>query len=76
MKEKYVKPEVELIEFELTEAIASCAAQVANWSDLTSCSLKEPFASLGNFGEGETQCTQPIKGYCYFTSTASMAFSS
>lgn len=81
MKKTYQKPEVRVIEFSLMEAIAatSCVAQVYNHADGTSCKLLPPFDMPGiefNFGTGEVECTAPIEGYCYFTSTETAVFAS
>lgn len=76
MKEKYVKPEVELIEFTLTEAVASsCAMSVYNQGQY-SCQLKGEFDIWGPnpFAE-DNACETPIQGYCYYTS-ATIVFAS
>ncbi len=78
MKKPYVKPEIQVISFTLSEAIAasSCAAQIYNHAK-DGCQKLPPFDMLDfNFGATETPtCTIPIEGYCYFTS-ANMIFSS
>lgn len=78
MKKTYVKPEIQLIEFTLNQAIASstCAAQMYNHAK-DSCDKLPPFDMPGiEFTFGETEnCSTPIVGYCYFTST-NMLFSS
>lgn len=80
MKKPYVKPEIQVISFTLSEAIAasSCAAQVYNHADGESCQLLPPFDMVPfNFGATDTPtCSIPIEGYCYFTSTETMVFSS
>lgn len=79
MKKNYVKPEIQLIEFTLNQAIASstCAAQMYNHAGKETCDLLPPFDMVEfNFGTGDTPaCTIPVDGYCYFTST-NMLFSS
>lgn len=79
MKKPYVKPEIQVISFTLSEAIAasSCAAQVySHAKDI--CEKLPPFDVIEfNFGTtDEPTCTIPIEGYCYFTSTETMVFSS
>lgn len=81
MKKPYVKPEIQVISFTLSEAIAasSCAAQVYNHAKGV-CDKLPPFDISDidfNFGTTDTPaCTIPIDGYCYFTSTETMVFSS
>lgn len=79
MKKPYVKPEIQVISFTLSEAIAasSCAAQVYNHTK-DGCQKLPPFDMFEfNFGATDTPaCTIPIDGYCYFTSTETMVFSS
>jgi hypothetical protein len=75
VKKTYVKPELDVIEFDLGEAIAAsqCVAQAYN-HDRTSCTLLPPFDTLcppgqdaNLFGTGEDQCSVTVEGYCYFT---------
>lgn len=69
MKEKYVKPEVELIEFELTEAVASSCATSAYNQGQSSCQLKNEFAFWGDAAfTTDKSCETPVEGYCYYTS--------
>lgn len=78
MKKPYVKPEIQVIRFTLSEAIAasSCVAQVYNHAKDV-CEKLPPFDMIDfNFGTGEQECSIPIDGYCYFTSTETMVFSS
>ena len=84
MKKTYVKPELDVIEFDLSEAIAAsqCVAQVYN-HDRTSCQLLPPFNTIFSdldstnlFGEGENQCGVTVEGYCYFTVNETMVFAS
>lgn len=60
MKEKYVKPEVELIEFSLTQSIANGAC----------VSRKEDFEGMVTFTD-TSDCADgvTVETYCYFTST-------
>lgn len=77
----YVKPELDVIEFDLGEAIAAsqCVAQAYN-HDRTSCKLLPPFDTLYSgqdanlFGTGENQCGVTVDGYCYFTVNETMVF--
>lgn len=83
MKKTYVKPELDVIEFDLGEAIASsqCVAQAYN-HDRTSCQLLPPFDILYQgqdailFGTGENECSATVEGYCYFTVNETMVFAS
>lgn len=83
MKKTYVKPELDVIEFDLGEAIAAsqCVAQAYN-HDRTSCQLLLPFDTLfpgqdaNLFGTGENQCGVTVEGYCYFTVNDTMVFAS
>ena len=80
MKKPYVKPEIQVISFTLSEAIAasSCVAQVYNHAE-NSCEKLPPFNMPGiefTFGASEQECADaPLEGYCYFTS-GNMVFSS
>ena len=79
----YVKPELDVIEFDLGEAIAAsqCVAQAYN-HDRNSCQLLPPFDTLfpgqdaNLFGTGENQCGVTVEGYCYFTVNDTMVFAS
>lgn len=83
VKKTYVKPELDVIEFDLGEAIAAsqCVAQAYN-HDRTSCELLPPFNLLfpgqdaNLFGTGENECGVPVEGYCYFTVKDTMVFAS
>ena len=68
MKQKYVKPEVELIEFELTEAIAAnCSTTVYNHGQ--GCSLKDEFDIWGPTAfTADNSCGTVLDGYCYYPS--------
>lgn len=79
MKKSYVKPEVTLVRFELSEAIASCGTKVyKNYASYDECGgysdemqeIVDGMAKVGitvNFSEDS--CTVPLKTYCYYTST-------
>lgn len=78
MKKPYVKPEIQVIRFTLSEAIAasSCVAQIYNHAK-DSCELLPPFDQAGiefDFGKKE-DCAKSLEAYCYFTSM-DMVFSS
>ena len=83
MKKTYVKPELDVIEFDLGEAIAAsqCVAQAYN-HDRNSCPLLPPFNLLypgqdsNLFGSGEGECSTTVEGYCYFTVKDTMVFAS
>lgn len=81
MKKPYVKPEIQVISFTLSEAIAasSCVAQVYNHTK-DGCQKLPPFDMPGiefTFGASEQECADaPLEGYCYFTSSETMVFSS
>lgn len=73
MKVKYEKPELNVVVFELNEAVASCDTKVfTNHNDKESCTT----TPLGDMliGGGATfttdmdTCTVAVPGYCYFTS--------
>jgi hypothetical protein len=85
VKKTYVKPELDVIEFDLGEAIAAsqCVAQAYNHNDRNSCQLLPPFDTIFSgldstklFGTGETQCSVAVEGYCYFTVNDTMVFAS
>ena len=84
MKKTYVKPELDVIEFDLGEAIAAsqCVAQAYN-HDRTSCQLLPPFNTIFSgldstnlFGTKENECGVTVEGYCYFTVNDTMVFAS
>ena len=74
MKAVYTKPTLELIAFELNEAIAGCHLLVHNNHGHGDCEEGEAsfLEEYGNFAPSE-DCTNPveIEGYCYFTSVGS-----
>ena len=72
MKEKYVKPEVELIELELTEAIASSCGTSAYNQGQYSCQLKPEFGLFDSPFTAENSCQDIIQGYCYYTSASTI----
>ncbi len=86
MKKSYIKPEVQVISYTLNDAIAasSCAAPIMNHSRELSCKgindkYKDkydfPPVMTPTFGQGE-DCDIEFDGYCYYTSTQTMLFSS
>lgn len=84
MKKTYVKPELDVIEFDLGEAIAAsqCVAQAYN-HDRNSCQLLPPFNTIFSgldstnlFGTKENECGVTVEGYCYFTVNETMVFAS
>lgn len=71
MKKTYVKPEIQIIDFTLNEAIAAsgCAAQVYNHGSTAECEPQFPFNTKpGSFAEDG--CEVVVEGYCYFTSSS------
>ena len=69
MKKTYVKPEIMLVRFELSEAIASCGTLLYSGHDQSTCSMNSLFSDMGiNVTDDNTSCTVPLYGYCYFTS--------
>lgn len=83
MKKTYAKPELDVIEFDLGEAIAAsqCVAQIYGHSDRESCALLPPFDTIFS-GWDSTKlfdvdvCEYPVEGYCYFTVNDTMVFAS
>lgn len=82
MKKTYSKPTLEVIAFEVNEAIASCDFQLYNHFNKDDCGVSDegqmlfgPFLSELDklFGVGE-ECEIEFEGYCYFTSTGSAKF--
>lgn len=80
MKQAYAKPRVEVISFELNEAIASgCGLKVYNHT-VESCSddptdeWVEIKALTGANVTDDNNCTVPMYGYCYFTSNGTGNF--
>ena len=85
MKKKYVRPVIELENFELTQQIASCSAVKINLTD-SACVLDSPYASeemrrLALAGFFVDKCDMlaigmdDTDGICYMTSV-NLAFSS
>lgn len=80
MKHAYVKPALEVIPFELNEAIASgCGLKVYNHT-VEGCSndpTEEWSEISGLTGANLTDdfdCAVPMEGYCYFTSNGTGNF--
>ena len=78
MKKVYEKPVLELVSFELNEAIAACGEQVHSNHAHLDCEE----TPLGAFLEGTLGATftsdkadcadgNPLEGYCYFTANDS-----
>ena len=77
MKKVYAKPKMEVVRFEVNEAIASCGALMFNLND-ASCydesnygnwtDLAKSFYDKGNNFVSDMGCTIPVQGYCYYTS--------
>ena len=76
MKKPYVKPEIQVIDFTLNEAIAAsiCSARVYDHGNSIDCELQFPFNKKPN-SFAEDGCEVVVDGYCYFTS-ASIIFAS
>lgn len=73
MKREYTKPVVELVKFELNEAIAACAIDVTvNLHDKTCAKdkYKDPDLFEGLFTPNS--CKEPPVGYCYYTAAEGM----
>lgn len=83
MKLEYRKPSMEVVKFQVNEAIASCGALLfnhtvescadnpsedsANWTDLAKSFYNKGIA----FVEDMSSCASaPLGGYCYFTSAS------
>lgn len=79
MKNVYEKPMMEVIPFELNEGIASgcglkvynhatdsCTGTTAEWDEIASMS--------GANMTDDSNCSVPLKGYCYFTSNGTGTF--
>lgn len=80
MKKKYERPTMDVIEFQLNEAICACGAQLFDHSTKDACFTK--LTTEGellrdkmhiNFAE---DCSIPLDNYCYFTSANNTIFSS
>lgn len=74
MKQTYEAPKLEVIAYSLHEAIAAgCSDKVYNHADGNSCTptkLGDIIISSGvNFAE-DNNCSVPVAGYCYFTSSS------
>ena len=77
MKKTYVKPEIMLVRFELSEAIASCGTKwYQNHSQETSCVLNPAFDGITFTVTSDKQCDIPLKDYCYFTSNGNKLMNS
>ena len=70
MKKKYEKPVLELVEFEVSSAIATCSDDVTNGATGIKC-VKEEYEGYHLFSEGETGC-EPVNEYCYYPSDFSL----
>lgn len=82
MKKTYSKPTLEVIAFEVNEAIATCDIKLHNnYNPERDCELTEEFdllfgqfADYGSlFGVAEN-CDVVLEDYCYFTSTGDAKF--
>lgn len=80
MKKVYSKPQVEVVPFELNDAIASgCGLKVYNHT-VNGCSDKptnewnEMRDLTGANLTEDINCTIPLEGYCYFTSNGTGNF--
>lgn len=80
MKEVYTKPQLEIIPFEVNEAIASgCGLKVYNHtvaacSDEETDAWKEMQGMTGATLTEDFNCEVPLEGYCYFTSNGTGNF--
>ena len=79
MKREYTKPVVELVKFEMSEAIASCDVKiyVSPVKDTEGCKLNTVFEDI-NFFEAADNCADdrwPEK-YCYYTPDGLATFNS
>ena len=80
MKKSYIQPEMEIISFELNEAIASgCGLKVYNHT-VDGCS-NDPTSEWEEISDltganltDDYSCTVPLEGYCYFTSNGTGNF--
>ena len=72
MKREYTKPVVELVRFELNEAIATCDAKifVSATKDAEGCELSTVFQDI-NFYDAKYGCDEKLwpVGYCYYSAT-------
>lgn len=79
MKKTYEKPNLEVITFELNEAIASgCGLKVYNLAEGVCTDYtdegKEIFVMTGANMTDDANCSKPLKGYCYYTSNGTGSF--
>ena len=76
MKKSYVKPEVTLVRFELSEAIASCSTKLYDNHAETNCQLSDEIKAImavnGATLTAESDCSTPLEDYCYFTSAENL----
>ena len=83
MKKTYVKPELDVIEFDLGEAIAAsqCVAQMYNHAK-DNCDLLPPFDDLfpnippATLFDDVYKCEHPVEDYCSYTTNDTMVFAS
>ena len=59
----YQKPSLEIVAFEMNEAIASCSDSIPD-------DLKAWYDQLGINFTADSSCTVPTYDYCYYTSTS------
>lgn len=80
MKKVYSKPQVEVVPFELNDAIASgCGLKVYNHtvdgcSDNPTSEWEEMKDMTGANLTADNECQIPLEGYCYFTSAGNTNF--
>ena len=79
MKNKYVKPMLEVIPFELNEAIASgCGLKVYNHATGTCYDTTDQWKEMemltGANLTDDASCSTPLDGYCYYTSNGTGNF--
>lgn len=79
MKLDYKKPELEFISFELNEAIASgCGLKVYNHAtgtcQETTGQWNEIAGMVGANMTDDANCSNPLDGYCYYTSNGTGTF--
>lgn len=71
MKKEYEKPVLELVEFEILDAIAtSCADDVTRDSTGKEC-VTEGYDGFNLFS-GKSEGCEPYEGYCYYPSSFSL----
>ncbi len=77
MKKKYVKPEARLVKFELSEGIAACGVKLyMNLTEENSCPRNPIFQEFALTGDSAQCQSNPLTGYCYFTSTSNLLMNS